>query len=109
MRPEGEGFETGGLEDGDGRELLERAETEEISWGKRWVLGLRRREPDWPTATRLTLELSRGVSVCELSILQQGFQHLPLSDCLTIWELYRKRWRRAAERLTEALRPGPEA
>ena len=31
----------------------------------------------------------------EISVLQKGFAHLPLSDCLTIWETYRRRWRAA--------------
>ena len=36
---------------------------------------------------------------CELDILQEGFEHLSLSTCLTVWEEYRRRWREAAARL----------
>ena len=36
---------------------------------------------------------------CEVDVLQQGFQRLPLSSGLTVWESYRRRWRTALERL----------
>jgi len=57
----------------------------------------------WPTATRLVLELTSTTGGTELSVLQQGFAHLPLSECLTIWEAYRRRWRTALARLAEAI------
>jgi hypothetical protein len=57
-------------------------------------------------ATRLTFELTPHGEGCELSVLQEGFEHLPLSDGLTIWEAYRRRWREALTRLAEeTLRP----
>ena len=39
-------------------------------------------------------------------MLQQGFEHLPLSRCLTIWEAYRRRWREALARLAERAESG---
>jgi hypothetical protein len=41
-------------------------------------------------------------------VLQEGFEHLPLSECLTIWEAYRRRWRKALACLAEeTLPPAP--
>ena len=57
------------------------------------------RQPDWSAATRLRIELSATEIGCEVSVLQNGFEHLPFSDSLTIWEAYRRRWRAALERL----------
>lgn len=66
-----------------------------------WVLAFRR--DDWPVATRLELEITRDAEGAELSVLQNGFEHLPLSDGLTLWEAYRKRWTEALDRLEAAL------
>jgi len=86
-----------------GTALREEATTLELEAPHRWVLALQQTEPRWPVATRLTLELSPMEPGCELSVYQTGFAHLPLSDCLTIWESYRRRWRRALDRLAEAI------
>lgn len=68
-----------------------------------WVLAFRRPTDGWPVATRLVFELGARATGCELSVLQQGFEHLPLSDGLTIWERYRRRWEAALDRLASAL------
>ncbi|MES1243123.1 MAG: hypothetical protein ABUT39_16040, partial [Acidobacteriota bacterium] len=56
-------------------------------------------------ATRLTLRVHAAGSGSEVDILQDGFQRLPLSNCLTIWEAYRRRWRDALARLAEVAVP----
>ena len=58
-----------------------------------WSLAFQQPDANWPVATRLTFELFPQTHGCELSILQEGFEHLPLCDCLTIWEAYRTKWR----------------
>ena len=68
-----------------------------------WSLRLRNLERDWPVATPLDFHLHPREEGGELSLFQQGFAHLPLSTCLTEWELYRRRWRAAYGRLAEAL------
>jgi uncharacterized protein YndB with AHSA1/START domain len=68
-----------------------------------WVLAFRRPADGWPAATRLVLELAPRANGCELSVLQQGFERLPLSDGLTVWEAYRRRWEVSLERLASAL------
>ncbi len=75
----------------------------EIAPPGRWVLAFRRVDSDWGVATRLTLELPSRVHGCELSVFQEGFEHLPLSECLTIWEAYRRRWRAALDRLAQSV------
>jgi hypothetical protein len=72
---------------------------------RRWVTDLLDLDAGWPVPTRLTFEISLRGEDTEVSILQQGFAHLPLSDCLTIWETYRRRWRAALVRLAEAIDP----
>lgn len=89
-------------DDEEGQALEERGRTLEISPPERWVLSYQRGGAGWPAATRLTLEILPAPGGCELSILQHGFQHLQLSACMTIWEFYRRRWRRALERLARA-------
>lgn len=78
--------------------------TLEISPGTRWVVAWEEREAGWPVATRLTFALGGDTAGCRpaetpVSVFQQGFEHLPLSDCLTIWERYRRFWRAALDRL----------
>lgn len=68
-----------------------------------WSLAFQQENAGWPVATRLTFELLPHDDGCELSVLQEGFEHLPLSECLTIWESYRRRWRDALTRLAEAV------
>lgn len=100
----------GGLEgilelSSEGREgaVRERGRTVELSPGRLWVLAFERRDDGWETATRLTFELTDTEGGCELSVLQQGFEHLPLSRCLTIWEAYRRRWRKALAALARGI------
>lgn len=92
----------------------ERGKTLEIVPASRWVLAFERLDAGWPAATRLELQLhpamvggsggGGGVGEgCELDVLQQGFQRLPLSVCLTVWEGYRLRWRIALARLADQL------
>jgi hypothetical protein len=69
----------------------------------RWVLSFELLEAGWGRATRLTLEATRDAGGCELSILHEGFQHLPLSLCLSAWESYRTRWSHALDRLEQAI------
>ncbi len=83
--------------------MRERATTLELVAPRRWVLSFERLDDGWETATRLTFELTAVGGGCELSVLQQGFEHLPLSRCLTIWETYRRRWRRALDALAAEL------
>ena len=60
-------------------------------------------EAGWPAPTRVTLQLHPAAGGCELDVLHQGFERLPLSACLTVWEAYRRRWREALERLAAAV------
>ena len=99
----------GGLEldlEEEGAAVRERGRTLELVPLQRWALAFERLDDGWETATRLTLELTPRGGGCELSVLQQGFEHLPLSRCLTIWEAYRRRWREALARLAAALEAG---
>ena len=81
----------------------EREIGETISWEPptRWVLTFHRE--DWQVGTRLELAITEDAEGAELSVLQNGFEHLPLSDGLTLWEAYRKRWTEALDRLENAL------
>lgn len=67
-----------------------------------WVLDLQNLDGTWPVPTRVTFELTATPEGTELSVLQKGFAHLPLSECLTIWETYRRRWRTALTTLAAA-------
>jgi uncharacterized protein YndB with AHSA1/START domain len=71
------------------------------------VLDLQQIDAGWPVATRLTLEMQAQNGGTEVSVLQEGFAQLPLSDCLTIWEAYRRRWRSALLSLAERLAETP--
>jgi uncharacterized protein YndB with AHSA1/START domain len=88
---------------GDG--YRERGRTIEIVPPKLWVLGFERLDSGWTSATRLTLRVHSLPSGSEVDVLQDGFQRLPLSTCLTIWETYRRRWRDALSRLAEVAVP----
>ena len=92
--------------------LLETTDTAGISQRERlvtvatdpphkWVLDLQNLDGTWPVPTRITFELTTSPDGTELSVLQVGFAHLPLSDCLTIWETYRRRWRTALATLAD--------
>ncbi len=87
--------------DGDGGELVEDLRGLVMDGDRLWVARLERLSDNWESATRLTLRV-QGTGPSDLSVLQQGFERLNLSRCLTIWELYRRRWRAAFERLTVA-------
>jgi uncharacterized protein YndB with AHSA1/START domain len=92
---------------GLGPECIERGQVLRAEPPRRLRLSLR--QPAWPARTRLDLELEAVADGCELSVLQHGFEHLPLSDSLTVWEAYRDRWDAALARLAravEALDPG---
>jgi uncharacterized protein YndB with AHSA1/START domain len=69
------------------------------------ILSFEKLGEGWPAATRLTLRIHPAASGCEVDVLQDGFQRLPLSICLTIWEAYRRRWRDALARLAEVAVP----
>lgn len=80
----------------------ESGRTVELAPPKLWVMAFERLGAGWPAATRLTLRLHRAPGGCQVDILQDGFQRLPLSAGLTIWESYRLRWKDALARLAQA-------
>lgn len=86
-----------------GEAFVERARTVSIDRPKSWILDFIRRDAGWTASTRVTLESAMHADGCELSVLHQGFQHLSLSICLSVWEEYRRRWAEALERLDQAL------
>ena len=97
--PRGEG-------DAGGRgPFRERGRTIEIVPPNLWVLAFERLDSGWSSATRLTLRVHATPSGSEVDVLQDGFQRLPLSTCLTVWETYRHRWRDALARLAEVAVP----
>lgn len=91
----------------EGAPVRERGRTLELAPPARWALAFERLDDGWGAATRLTFELTARPGGSELSVLQEGFEHLPLSRCLTIWETYRRRWRGALERLAAAIGESP--
>ena len=80
----------------------ERGRTIEQVPPRLWVLAFERLDAGWTAATRLTLRIHPHPAGSEIDVLQDGFQHLPLSIGLTVWEAYRRRWRDALARLAEA-------
>lgn len=82
---------------------IERLETLDSVPLRRLRFSLELLDAGWKTTTRLELELKDCRPGSELSVLHVGFQHLPLSSCLTIWETYRRRWRAALDRLESAI------
>ena len=83
----------------DGAAMRESISTVAIDPPNRWTLDLKNMDGSWPTPTRVEIEVTAVARGTEVSILQTGFAHLPLSDCLTIWEAYRHRWRQALSAL----------
>jgi uncharacterized protein YndB with AHSA1/START domain len=83
----------------------ERGRTVEMVPPEVWILAFERLDAGWPAATRLTLRLHPAPGGCEIDVLQEGFQRLPLSWGLTVWEAYRSRWREALARLAEVVPP----
>ena len=88
-----------------GEGYRERGRTIEIVPPKLWVLAFERLDSGWTSATRLTLRVHPLAPGSEVDVLQDGFQRLPLSNCLTIWETYRRRWRDALTKLAEVAVP----
>jgi hypothetical protein len=68
-------------------------------------MAFERLDAGWPAATRLTVRLHHAPGGSQIDVLQDGFQRLPLSAGLTIWEAYRLRWKNALQQL--ALRTAP--
>jgi len=92
---------------GDGGEH-ERGRTVEIVPPKLWVMAFERLDAGWPAATRLTVRLHPLPEIpggSQIDVLQDGFQRLPLSAGLTIWEAYRLRWKNALQRLAFVTAP----
>ncbi len=87
--------------DETGGELVEELRGLTLEPDRLWLARLERLGDDWRSATRLTLRIE-GAGPCHLSVLQRDFERLNLTRCLTIWELYRRRWRGAFERLASA-------
>jgi hypothetical protein len=84
----------------------ERGRTVELAPPELWGLSFERLDANWLAATRLILRLHSIPGVpggSELDVLQHGFQRLPLSIGLTVWESYRLRWRTALARLAAAV------
>jgi uncharacterized protein YndB with AHSA1/START domain len=69
------------------------------------ILAFEKLGEGWTAATRLTLRVHPAGSGSEVDVVQDGFQRLPLSNCLTVWEAYRRRWRDALARLAEVAAP----
>jgi len=90
-----------------GEPWRERARTLTLVAPRLWVASFERLDSGWPAATRLQVQIHPAgdrVGEVEVDVLQEGFQRLPLSICLTAWESYRRRWRDALERLAAAIR-----
>lgn len=83
----------------------ERGRTVELAPPGLWGLSFERLDAGWPAPTRLILRLHDASPGCEIDVLQGGFQRLPLSIGLTVWESYRTRWRTALARLAEVAAP----
>lgn len=81
----------------------ERGRTVELAPPELWGLSFERLDANWLAATRLILRLYAVPGGSELDVLQHGFQRLPLSIGLTVWESYRLRWRTALARLAAAV------
>lgn len=92
------------LGESDASTWRERGRTIEQVPPRLWVLSFERLDAGWTAATRLTLRIHPHPAGSEVDVLQDGFQHLPLSIGLTVWETYRRRWRDALARLAEAAR-----
>jgi len=80
----------------------ERGKTVELAPPGLWVLSFERLDAGWSAATRLTLRLHAAPAGSQIDVLQDGFQRLPLSIGLTVWEAYRLRWKESLARLAAA-------
>jgi uncharacterized protein YndB with AHSA1/START domain len=83
----------------------ERGRTLELTPPRLWILSFERLDAGWPAATRLTLRVHETTDGSQIDVLQDGFQRLPLSLCLPVWEAYRRRWKEALARLADVTRP----
>ncbi len=81
----------------------EQGRTVELAPPELWGLLFERLDANWSAPTRLILKLHATPEGSELDVLQHGFQRLPLSIGLTVWESYRLRWRTALARLAAAV------
>jgi uncharacterized protein YndB with AHSA1/START domain len=90
----------------DAAPLVEIGELLEIDAPRRLSLAWRQSDADWQAATRVTLELHPRAGACELDVFHEGFEHLSLSTCLTVWEAYRRRWRQSCGSLAERVTVG---
>ena len=81
----------------------ERGRTVEVVPPKLWIMAFERMDAGWNAATRLTVRLHRAPGGCQIDVLQDGFQRLPLSTGITVWEVYRRRWKNALARLAAAI------
>ena len=97
--PQGSLVLTGGPEPG----RRERGKTLEWTPPRRWILAFEHLDAGWTAPTRLTLAVHVHPEGAEVDVLQHGFQRLPLSLGLTVWEAYRRRWRTALARLADAV------
>jgi uncharacterized protein YndB with AHSA1/START domain len=91
-------FET---ETAEGALLREYAEVVERARPERLVLGFRELDVGWGSATVVSLVVVQSGEDCEVTVVQEGFQRLPLSLGLTAWEHSRSRWTAALARLVE--------
>lgn len=93
--------------DADGFPQSERLATVAADPHRQWILDLQNLDGTWPVPTRVVFDLTAMPDGTEISILQTGFAHLPLSTCLTIWETYRHRWRTALSTLATQIATTP--
>lgn len=89
-----------------GEPRRERATPVESAPPHLWVAQFERLDAGWSAATRLTVRLRPVAAAGEIDVLQEGFQRLPLSIGLTVWETYRRRWRTALAALAEVVSIG---
>ena len=90
----------------DGSPLVERGRTVERRDGRLWILAFERLDDGWEMATELRFELTPGED-SRLTVLQRGFERLSLSRCLSVWELYLRRWRQPLAQLSDDLEADP--
>ena len=91
--------------DATGEVLEESGEVVALQHAQQCVLYFKQAHPKWDALTKVTLELFPQENGSEISIFHEGFEYLSLSECLTFWEFYRRRWRSALTRLAKAVNP----
>jgi hypothetical protein len=90
------------------RNLQENVEFVELLAPRRCILQLTQANEKWNAVTKVSFEIIPGEGGCEVSVFHEGFEYLSLSECLTYWEFYRRRWRGALDRLATAARNSPD-